>query len=96
MYLSSLFTGLSMGVGFHGTSVAACYPGFWFILFTMFAFMCYHLRHAERQSQLCQMDGFMFGGSQIGYILWEWRYGFIYSPLTVSLMLFGFFLHWSF
>jgi hypothetical protein len=96
MHLSALFTGLTLGVAFHGTSVAACYPGFWFTLFTMFAFMGYHLQNAERQRQLCQMDGFMFSGSLIGFTLWQWKYGFIYSPLTVSLMLFGVYLHVSF
>ena len=48
MYSSALFTGLSLGVAFHGTSVAACYPGFWFTIFIMFSFMYYHLLHAER------------------------------------------------
>ena len=42
------------------------------------------------------MDGFMFSGSLIGFTLWQWRYGFIYSPLTVPLMVFGTFLHVSF
>jgi hypothetical protein len=42
------------------------------------------------------MDGFMFSGSLIGFTLWQWRYGFIYSPLTLPLMFFGGFLHVSF
>jgi hypothetical protein len=39
IYSSALFTGLSLGVAFHGTTVAACYPGFWFTIFIMFSFM---------------------------------------------------------